>query len=103
MNYDTRGGEQVGFSVNNVSLKLPSIPPLYSAWKGHTQDLNARLVPSLPPEKLTAYKGPAKRGFGVIEIPYGAVVQLVVQNRPVIQMNPHPFHLHGYNFYVMGR
>lgn len=107
LNYDSivTGGnvKQVHWSLNNVTLKFPPVPPLYFAYKGLTANLSAGYTTDLPPPGLRNYTGRSKDGFGTIQLEFGSVVQLVIQNQRKITMNPHPFHLHGHNFYVVGQ
>ncbi|XP_024397494.1 laccase-4 isoform X1 [Physcomitrium patens] len=36
-------------------------------------------------------------------INYNASVQIILQNTNIVQFETHPFHLHGYSFYIVGR
>jgi len=43
------------------------------------------------------------RGTRVRELQFGDTVQLVLQNVVALGSSDHPFHLHGHDFYVVGR
>ncbi|CAN6244912.1 unnamed protein product [Urochloa humidicola] len=44
-----------------------------------------------------------RRGTRVKVLDYGAVVEVVFQGTSILGAEPHPMHLHGYAFYVVGR
>lgn len=100
----------VRYSLNNVTDNVTASPdplllqifkgtPLLSAAQSVAP--NSPLVPEPGLEKAVHMRA-ARVGPLVLDVPQGAVVQLVVQNFAPPGGN-HPFHLHGYNFYVVGR
>nr|CAB3447105.1 unnamed protein product [Digitaria exilis] len=44
-----------------------------------------------------------ERGTRVKVVEYGAVVEVVFQDTAILGAEPHPMHLHGFSFYVVGR
>jgi laccase len=43
------------------------------------------------------------KGTKLYRLPYNATVQIVLQNTAMILSDNHPFHLHGFNFFEVGR
>lgn len=39
----------------------------------------------------------------VVTVHVACLVQIILQNTHMIQFETHPFHLHGYSFYIVGR
>lgn len=107
LGYDTvvngTSAVQKHWALNNATFLTPATPTLYSDYKNDIQGLNVGFTPTVQPAGLRNYTGRSNVGFGLIEVKYGTVVQLVIQNNFKITMNPHPFHLHGFNFYVVGQ
>ncbi|KAI4356012.1 hypothetical protein L6164_000066 [Bauhinia variegata] len=63
--------------------------------------------PSKPPHVFNYTGTPANlnstSGTKVYRLPYNATVQLVLQDTGIIAPENHPVHLHGFNFFVIGR
>ncbi|KAJ7563966.1 hypothetical protein O6H91_03G132200 [Diphasiastrum complanatum] len=100
-------GGRLAAAVNNVSFVLPSVALLQAHFfnmKGvFTTDLPDRpVIPfnftGQPPRNLVA-----KVGTRLSLIPYGANVQLVLQDTSLLATENHPIHLHGFNFFVVGK
>eukprot|EP00250_Pteridium_aquilinum_P022434 c25380_g1_i3 orf=313-2124(-) len=120
------GGASVGANVNNVTFVTPSISILQAYYQQlHANDSLAAMLdtsmaqaedtyqedfPSMPLIQYN-YTGanvtdPSKLystfGTKVVVVDYNKNVQLVLQNTDSLFIESHPFHLHGYNFYVVG-
>ncbi|XP_020594846.1 laccase-3-like [Phalaenopsis equestris] len=55
-----------------------------------------------PPSPAMKFNHTVK-GTKIYKIKYGSVVQVVLQGSSLLLEEEHPIHLHGYDFYVMGR
>ena len=42
-------------------------------------------------------------GTRLVVLQYGAAVELVMQGTAILTAESHPFHLHGFNFFVVGQ
>ncbi|KAL3536492.1 hypothetical protein ACH5RR_004953 [Cinchona calisaya] len=100
-------GSRVVASVNNVTFVMPTIALL------HAHAFNIKGVfttdfPGNPPTPFN-YTGtpPANlqtnNGTKVYRLPYNANVQVVLQDTGIISPENHPVHLHGFNFFAVGR
>ncbi|XP_062183221.1 laccase-22 [Phragmites australis] len=94
-------------TINNVSFIMPSTPILqahyYSIPGVFTDDF-----PATPLHKFN-YTGSGPKnlqtmnGTRVYRLPYNASVQVVLQDTGILSPESHPIHLHGFNFFVVGR
>jgi len=50
---------------------------------------------------LTANLG-TSLGTRLSQLPFNTTVELVLQDTNLLTVESHPFHLHGYNFFVVG-
>nr|QCQ83123.1 putative laccase 2 [Ambrosia artemisiifolia] len=95
-------------SVNNISFQMPTTALLqahyYQRWKGvYTTDFpNTPLVPfnytGTPPNNTVV-----TNGTKLVVLQFNTTVELVLQGTSILGAENHPFHLHGYNFYVVGQ
>lgn len=100
-------GSRVVAAVNNVTFVMPTTALLQAHYfniKGvYTTDF-----PGNPPFSFN-YTGtpPANlattNGTKVYKLPYNSTVQVVLQDTGIIAPENHPVHLHGFNFFVVGR
>ncbi|CAM0883525.1 unnamed protein product [Alopecurus aequalis] len=95
-------------AVNNVSFVLPKTALLQSHFTGMSNGVyspNFPVVPVLPfnytgtPPNNTN----VSNGTRLVVLPYGASVELVMQGTSILGAESHPFHLHGFNFFVVGQ
>ncbi|KAJ7964877.1 L-ascorbate oxidase-like [Quillaja saponaria] len=97
------------WSINNVSLTLPSTPYLGSIRYGLKRAFDAKP----PPEKFSSdydvTKPPVNPnstyGSGVYMIRLNTIVDVILQNANALSGNVseiHPWHLHGHDFWVLG-
>ncbi|KAM0021427.1 putative laccase [Helianthus debilis subsp. tardiflorus] len=95
-------------SVNNVSFQMPTIALLqahyYQRWKGvYTTDFpNNPLIP-FNYTGTTPNNTQVTNGTKLVVLPFNTTVELVLQGTSTLGAENHPFHLHGYNFYVVGQ
>ncbi|PNF18421.1 Laccase [Cryptotermes secundus] len=91
-------GDTLSSTVNNISFIAPPAPPL-------TQPDDVPADVYCPTDSDGLVRCPEGKSYclcvHVIKIPLGSVVQLLLSDKsPRSDLN-HPFHLHGYAFYVM--
>lgn len=105
-----QGAYRVSGMINNMSFVRPTTAIL----KAHYYGIPGVYSPTFPdfPAKtydFTASPSPplqaqvTEKGTRVTVLDYGTVVQLVLQDVNNLAFEAHPFHLHGYAFYVMGQ
>lgn len=115
---ESTGGTKLGTAINNVTFENPkntSILHAYYYHKNENKGGRARVYttdfPTSPPGianftapgNVLAYNVTSHRGTKVIELKYNQTVQIVLQNVDEDGLDDHPMHLHGHNFYVVGR
>lgn len=100
-------GSRVVASVNNVTFVMPTVALL----QAHFFNINGVFTTDFPgnPPSPFNYTGtpPAnlqtKNGTKVYRLPYNATVQVVLQDTGIVAPENHPIHLHGFNFFAVGR
>jgi len=94
-------------TINNVTFIMPSTPIL----QAHYYDIPGVFTDDFPAAPLHKFNytgsGPKNlqtmNGTRIYRLPYNASVQIVLQDTGIISPESHPIHLHGYNFFVVGR
>ncbi|MQM03776.1 hypothetical protein Taro_036565 [Colocasia esculenta] len=109
-NHTCRGpkGAKFAASVNNVSFTLPSMAILQAHFSGQSHGV---YTPDFPrnPNSPFDYTGATPNntfvggGTKVVVLPFNTSVELVMQGTSVLGAESHPLHLHGFNFFVVGR
>ncbi|XP_052177002.1 laccase-4 [Diospyros lotus] len=100
-------GSRVVASINNVTFVMPTTA-LLQAHFFKTKGVFTTDFPGNPPSAFN-YTGtpPANlqtsNGTKVYRLPYNATVQLVLQDTGIISPENHPLHLHGFNFFAVGK
>ena len=96
--------------INNVTFDAPTKTSLLQAYYYNIPGVFTKDMPEQPPLLENFGAGPnipqyltAKRGTRVQTLNFGDTVQLVIQDLLVLGGDSHPFHLHGHDFYVVGR
>ncbi|OWM67135.1 hypothetical protein CDL15_Pgr000587 [Punica granatum] len=100
-------GSRAVASMNNITFVMPTIALL----QAHFFNISGVFTTDFPsnPPTVFNYTGtpPAnmatKNGTKVYRLPYNATVELVLQDTGMIAPENHPIHLHGFNFFVVGR
>ncbi|KAF7816073.1 laccase-17-like protein [Senna tora] len=100
-------GSRVVADFNNVSFVMPKI----SLLQAHFFNISGVFTDDFPgkPPVMFNFTGtpPANfattRGTRVYRLAYNSTVQLVLQDTGMIAPENHPIHLHGFNFFVIGR
>lgn len=100
-------GTRLTASLNNITFVMPSIGLL----QAHYSKINGVFrtdFPDHPPTPfnytgvpLTANLG-TSQGTRLSKLAFNSTVELVLQDTNLLTVESHPFHLHGYNFFVVG-
>ena len=105
----TNGGIAAA-SMNNISFIRPSLSVL-QAYYFNVPGFYRTDFPRTPLKIFDFVNGApnmipnntaAMNATRVVELEYGAAVQLVLQDTGTVTTENHPMHLHGYSFYVIG-
>ncbi|XP_019191200.1 PREDICTED: laccase-22-like [Ipomoea nil] len=100
-------GSRVVADINNVSFVMPTTPLL----QAHYYNISGVFTDDFPgkPRIPFNYTGtpPAnmqtQNGTKVYRLGFNSTVQIVIQGTSIIAPESHPTHLHGFNFYVVGK
>ncbi|XP_047146962.1 laccase-4-like [Vigna umbellata] len=100
-------GSRVVASINNVTFLMPTIA-LLQAHYFNIKGVFTTDFPANPPHVFNySGSGPANlntvTATKVYKLPFNATVQVVLQDTGIIAPENHPIHLHGFNFFVVGR
>ncbi|CAI0475549.1 unnamed protein product [Linum tenue] len=103
------GGARVVADFNNVTFDMPTVGLLQAHYFGiegvFTDDFPAN--PAQPYDYTNTTAQPAnlatQNGTRVYRLAYNDAVQLVLQDTGMITPENHPIHLHGFNFFEVGR
>uniref|UniRef100_A0ACD6A4Q3 Uncharacterized protein n=1 Tax=Avena sativa TaxID=4498 RepID=A0ACD6A4Q3_AVESA len=100
-------GTRLVGTINNLTFVMPSTPILQANYYNipgvFTEDF-----PVTPLHKFN-YTGSGPKnlqtmnGTRVYRLPYNASVQVLLQDTGILSTESHPIHLHGFNFFVVGR
>lgn len=100
-------GTRFSASLNNISFVMPKTALLQAHYfniKGvYTTDF-----PDKPPTPFNYTGAPltanlrTTQGTRLSKIAFNSTVELVIQDTNLLTVESHPFHLHGYNFFVVG-
>ncbi|KAF5751396.1 putative laccase [Tripterygium wilfordii] len=101
------GGSRVVADINNITFVMPSVALL----NAHFFNINGVFTDDFPakPPKPYNYTGAqltnfqTMKGTRLYRLAYNSTVQLVLQDTGMIAPENHPLHLHGFNFFQVGR
>ncbi|KAH7560943.1 hypothetical protein JRO89_XS10G0143900 [Xanthoceras sorbifolium] len=103
-------GDKFVGSVNNVSFTMPKTALLQAHYFGHSKGVYATNFPThpkfpfnytgTPPENMNIM---VSHGTKLVVVPFNTSVELIMQDTSILGVEDHPLHLHGYNFFVVGR
>ena len=100
-------GSRVVANINNVTFVMPTTA-LLQAHYFKTKGVFTTDFPANPPFPYN-YTGTPPTNLGttsgtkLYRLPYNATVQVVLQDTSIISPENHPIHLHGFNFFAVGR
>ncbi|MED6194008.1 Laccase-4 [Stylosanthes scabra] len=94
-------------SINNVTFVMPTIA-LLQAHYFHVSGVFTTDFPAKPPFEFNYSGNPPSNlrttnGTRIYRLKFNATVQLVLQGTELIAPESHPIHLHGFNFFTVGR
>ncbi|KAJ4850520.1 Laccase-4 [Turnera subulata] len=100
-------GSRVVASINNVTFVMPTTA-LLQAHFFNISGVFTTDFPANPPHTFNfTGSGPKNlqttSGTKVFRLKYNSTVQLVMQDTGIISPENHPIHLHGFNFFAVGR
>ncbi|KAI9381003.1 hypothetical protein POPTR_015G040400v4 [Populus trichocarpa] len=102
-------GKSFFASMNNQSFVRPSISILESYYKNLTTGSFSSDFPEKPPNNFDYTGGDpltqnmnTKFGTKLIVVPYGTNVEIVLQDTSFVNLENHPIHVHGHNFFIVG-
>ncbi|CAL0329152.1 unnamed protein product [Lupinus luteus] len=97
-------------SMNNISFALPSVALLqqHYLFREKYKSVYTTDFPIVPLDPFNYTGTPpnntrVSNGTKTVVIPYNTSVQVVLQDTSILGAESHPFHLHGFNFYVVGQ
>ncbi|KAM0925369.1 hypothetical protein ACQ4PT_004234 [Festuca glaucescens] len=102
------GTARFAASINNVSFVLPATALLQSHYTGMSGGVYASDFPFAPAHPFNYTGAPPNNtnvmnGTRALVLPFGAAVELVMQDTSILGAESHPLHLHGFNFFVVGQ
>ncbi|KAG5253317.1 hypothetical protein OIU77_017442 [Salix suchowensis] len=100
-------GSRVVASINNVTFVMPTTA-LLQAHFFNISGVFTTDFPANPPQAFNYTGTPPTNlqttsGTKVFRLAYNSTVQLVMQDTGIISPENHPVHLHGFNFFGVGR
>ncbi|GLT80710.1 hypothetical protein SLA2020_521350 [Shorea laevis] len=102
-------GTRFAASMNNVSFVFPRRNSLMQAYYQGQPGVFTTDFPPVPPIQFN-YTGNVSRslwqpapGTKLYKLKFGSKVQIVFQDTSILSVEDHPMHIHGYQFYVVGR
>ncbi|XP_011015504.1 PREDICTED: laccase-1-like [Populus euphratica] len=102
-------GKSFFASMNNQSFVRPSISILESYYKNLTTSSFSSDFPEKPPNNFDYTGGDpltqnmnTKFGTKLIVVPYGTNIEVVLQDTSLVNLENHPIHVHGHNFFIVG-
>ncbi|CDP14064.1 unnamed protein product [Coffea canephora] len=102
-----QNGSRVVAAINNVTFVLPTTALLQAHYYGisgvYTEDF-----PGNPPTPYNYTGTPptniqTTNGTKVYKLAFNSTVQVVIQGNSIVAPESHPTHLHGFNFFVVGK
>lgn len=100
-------GSRVVADINNVTFVMPKI----SLLQAHFFNISGVFTDDFPANPLIPYNYTGTqptnfqttRGTKLYRLAYNSTVQIVLQDTGMIAAENHPLHLHGFNFFEVGR
>lgn len=100
-------GTQLTASLNNITFVMPKIG-LLQAHYFNISGVFRKDFPDRPPVRFNYTGAPLTANLGtslgtrLSKVAYNSTIELVLQDTNLLTVESHPFHLHGYNFFVVG-
>ncbi|KAL0697869.1 hypothetical protein Bca4012_053991 [Brassica carinata] len=103
-------GKRFFASMNNVSFIRPPISVLESYYKKQSKGVFTLDFPEKPPKRFdftgvnpVSENMNTEFGTKLFEVEFGARLEIVFQGTSFLNVENHPLHVHGHNFFVVGR
>ncbi|XP_062110906.1 laccase-17-like [Humulus lupulus] len=95
-------------SINNISFALPNIALLQAHFSGQSNRVFTTDFPTKPIVPFNYTGSPpnntmVSNGTKLVVLPFNTSVELVMQDTSILGAESHPVHLHGFNFFIVGR
>lgn len=102
-------GKRFSASINNQSFVRPPVSVLQAHYPNLTAGGLASSFPEKPPQPFN-YTGSdplamnmnPEYGSKLFTVPFGTRLELVFQDTSFLNIENHPLHIHGHNFFVVG-
>ncbi|XP_057969677.1 laccase-11-like [Malania oleifera] len=100
-------GTRIAASLNNISFVMPRVG-LLQAHYFNMSGVFSTDFPDRPPKAFNYTGAPltanlkTSQGTRLSRLAFNSTVELVLQDTNLLTVESHPFHLHGYNFFVVG-
>ncbi|KVI08854.1 Cupredoxin [Cynara cardunculus var. scolymus] len=100
-------GTRLSASLNNITFVMPQTG-LLQAHYWNKKGVFSVDFPDKPPKAFNYTGAPltanlfTSHGTRLSKISFNSTVELVIQDTNLLSVESHPFHLHGYNFFVVG-
>lgn len=100
-------GTRLAASLNNITFVMPHVG-LLQAHYFNIEGVFRADFPDRPPAPFNYTGAPLTANLGtnlgtrVSRVEFNSSVELVLQDTNLLTAESHPFHLHGYNFFVVG-
>ncbi|XP_043703596.1 laccase-11-like [Telopea speciosissima] len=104
-----QNGTKLTASLNNITFMMPKTG-LLQAHYFNTKGVFTTDFPDKPPTPFNYTGAPLTANLGtsletmprLSRVAFNTTVELVLQDTNLLTVESHPFHLHGYNFFVVG-
>jgi laccase len=101
-------GTRFAASMNNVSFAMPKTSLLQAHYQRRYKGVLAANFPTAPPRSFNYTGAPPNNSFvshgtRVVPVAFNTTVEVVMQDTSILGAESHPLHLHGYDFFVVGR
>lgn len=96
--------------MSNQSFVRPSLSVLENYYKNLSSGIFSSDFPEMPPTAFD-YTGVdplrenmnAEFGTKLLVVPYGTNIEIVIQDTAFLNVENHPIHVHGHNFFIVRR
>lgn len=104
-----QNGTQLTASLNNITFVMPRVG-LLQAHYFNQKGIFTTDFPDRPPTPFNYTSAPLTANLRTSQssrprlskIAFNSTVELILQDTNLLSVESHPFHLHGYNFFVVG-
>ncbi|XVE76181.1 hypothetical protein DITRI_Ditri12bG0152300 [Diplodiscus trichospermus] len=100
-------GKRYAASVNNITFVMPKVG-LLQAYYFNTKGIFRTDFPDRPPVPFNYTGVPVTAnqstslGTRLRKVAFNSTIELILQDTNLLAVDSHPFHLHGFNFFIVG-